>query len=75
MRMRKPNFESKFQFDKQNGFIYLFAYNVLISFRNSKGQKSYRKFLGVRSEFLLSIVYYRKAHFTVRDFNEYISKP
>ena len=26
-----------------------------ISFRNSKGQKSYRKFLGVRSELLLSI--------------------
>ena len=28
-----------------------------ISFQNSKGQKSYRKFLGVRSELLLSIVY------------------
>ena len=27
-----------------------------ISFPNSKGQKSYRKFLGVRSELLLSIV-------------------
>ena len=27
-----------------------------ISFQNSKGQKSYRKFLGVRSELLLSIV-------------------
>ena len=26
-----------------------------ISFQNSKGQKSYRKFLGVRSELLLSI--------------------
>ena len=26
-----------------------------ISFKNSKGQKSYRKFLGVRSELLLSI--------------------
>ena len=26
-----------------------------ISFRNSKGQKGYRKFLGVRSELLLSI--------------------
>ena len=26
-----------------------------ISFQNSKGQKRYRKFLGVRSEFLLSI--------------------
>ena len=27
-----------------------------ISFQSSKGQKSYRKFLGVRSELLLSIV-------------------
>ena len=27
-----------------------------ISFQNSKGQKSYRKFLGVRSELLLSIL-------------------
>ena len=27
-----------------------------ISFQNSMGQKSYRKFLGVRSELLLSIV-------------------
>ena len=27
-----------------------------ISFKNSKGQKSYRKFLGVRSELLLSIL-------------------
>ena len=26
-----------------------------ISYKNSKGQKSYRKFLGVRSELLLSI--------------------
>ena len=29
----------------------------LISFRNSKGQKSYRNFLGVRSELLLSIYF------------------
>ena len=29
-----------------------------ISFRNSKGQKRYRKFLGVRSEPLFSIYYH-----------------
>ena len=33
-----------------------------ISFQNSKGQKSYRKVLGVRSELLLSI--YRKINKT-----------
>ena len=31
-----------------------------ISFQSSKGQKSYRKFLGVRSEHLLSIYVYSK---------------
>ena len=30
-----------------------------ISFQNSKGQKSYRKFLDVRSELLLSIVIWK----------------
>ena len=29
---------------------------IQISFQNSMGQKSYRKFLGVRSELLLSIL-------------------
>ena len=32
-----------------------------ISFLNSKGQKSYRKFLGVRSELLLSIIVWLEA--------------
>ena len=35
-------------------FLYLYIM-FQIAFQNSKGQKSYRKFLGVQSELLLSI--------------------
>ena len=46
-------------------FIYLHII-FQISFRNSKGQKSYCKFLGVRSELLLSIyVITKKANQTI----------
>ena len=56
MRMRQPHFESKFQFVRQNLFLYSFAYMFQISFQSSKGQKSYLKFLGVRSELSYTIV-------------------
>ena len=52
------NFISKADFnliDKTDLFICLHIM-FQISFQNSKGRKSYRKFLGVRSELLLSIV-------------------
>ena len=39
--------------DRTDLFIRLHMFQI--SFRSSKGQKSYRKFLGVRSELLLSI--------------------
>ena len=39
-----------------------------ISFQNSKGQKSYRKLLGVRSELLLSIYYKRLSIVVLRVF-------
>ena len=40
--------------DKTDLFICLHIY-VQISFQNSKGQNSYHKFLGIRSNLLLSI--------------------
>ena len=56
----KANFNLK---DRTDLFICLHIM-FQISFQNSKGQKSYRKFLGVRSELLLSI-YLRKNFFSI----------
>ena len=55
MRMRKPHFESKFQSDKRTDLLICLHIMFQVSFQNSMGQKSYGKFLGVRSELLLSI--------------------
>ena len=38
---------------------------IQIAYQNSKGQKSYRKFLGVRSELLLSILIFITATFVL----------
>ena len=54
--MRKPHFEIKFQSDKRTDLFICLHIMFQILFQNSKGQKSYRKFLGVRSELLLSIL-------------------
>ena len=53
MFMRKPHFESNL-INKTGLFICLHIM-FQISFQNSKGQKNYHNFLGVRSELLLSI--------------------
>ena len=45
--------------DRTDLFIHLHIM-FQISFQSSKGQKSYRKFLGVRSELLLSILAFPK---------------
>ena len=56
MRMSKPHFESKFQSDRQNWFFISLHIVFQISFKNSNGQKKYRKVLCIRSELLLSIL-------------------
>ena len=54
--MRKPHFESKFQSIRRIDLFIRLHIMFQISFQSSKGQISYRKFLGVRSELLLSIL-------------------
>ena len=51
------NLVSKANFNLINGTDLFICLHIMfqISFKNSKGQKSYCKFLGVRSELLLSI--------------------
>ena len=53
------NLISKANFNLINRTDLLICLHIMfeISFQNSKGQKSYRKFLGVRSELLLSICF------------------
>ena len=48
------NLISKANFNLINRSVHIM---FQISFQNSKGQKGYRKFLGVRSDFLLSIYF------------------